>query len=252
MMNVAYMETEETLCTHLKLLNILKTYNPELDRKLGGGLRLPTLTLIEGPNDSGKSVLAYQFCYGALQCGYNVCFITTEQTLRGLINTMESLSYDVRKYFLSGKLRIYELHVNDFKWNPKITKNLLNVLINFMKYSLSKFKIFIIDSLTHLLTYAETTSVLNFFTNMLNLVDSGISIIISLHDYALNQDLMIRVRSICDTHIVLNVRELSGKVVRFMKILKAKGIEKTSDFIICFEVSPTFGLRILPYTQAKA
>lgn len=34
----------------------IKAMNPELDRKIGE-LRVPFLCLIEGPNDSGKSVL---------------------------------------------------------------------------------------------------------------------------------------------------------------------------------------------------
>lgn len=36
--------------------NILKLNNPELDRKMGG-LPLPSLTLVEGANDSGKTII---------------------------------------------------------------------------------------------------------------------------------------------------------------------------------------------------
>lgn len=43
--------------------NILKLNNPELDRKMGG-LPLPSLTLVEGANDSGKTIIIQQFTYG--------------------------------------------------------------------------------------------------------------------------------------------------------------------------------------------
>lgn len=37
--------------------NLLKLSNPEIDRKIGG-LLLPSLSLVEGANDAGKTILA--------------------------------------------------------------------------------------------------------------------------------------------------------------------------------------------------
>jgi flagellar protein FlaH len=71
--------------------NILKLNNPKLDRKMGG-LPLPSLTIIEEANDSGKSVLAQQIAYGALTAGKRVIFITTEDTAKGLLTNMERLN----------------------------------------------------------------------------------------------------------------------------------------------------------------
>lgn len=40
---------------------ILTTGNAEIDKKIADGLPLGSLTLIEGENDTGKSVLTQQF-----------------------------------------------------------------------------------------------------------------------------------------------------------------------------------------------
>ena len=64
--------------------NILKLNNPELDRKMGG-LPLPSLTLVEGANDSGKTIIIQQITYGALVANKKVLYITTEDTAKGLV-----------------------------------------------------------------------------------------------------------------------------------------------------------------------
>jgi flagellar protein FlaH len=47
--------------------SILSSGNSEIDKKLGEGIPLGSLTLIEGENDTGKSVLCQQFIYGGLR-----------------------------------------------------------------------------------------------------------------------------------------------------------------------------------------
>ena len=51
---------------------ILSTGNSELDKKIADGLPLESLTLIEGENDTGKSVLTQQIIWGAMKQGFSV------------------------------------------------------------------------------------------------------------------------------------------------------------------------------------
>lgn len=48
---------------------IVSTGNSELDKKIADGLPLQSLTLIEGENDTGKSVLTQQIMWGAMKQG---------------------------------------------------------------------------------------------------------------------------------------------------------------------------------------
>ncbi|MFH1180129.1 MAG: ATPase domain-containing protein, partial [Candidatus Bathyarchaeota archaeon] len=139
--------------------NILKLNNPELDRKMGG-LPLPSLTLVEGANDSGKTIIIQQFTYGALTAGKKVLYITTEDTAKGLLNNMERLNWKITDHYLTGKFRITTLNTMNMNWTEEVSKYYLIALTNFIKQKGRSYDIVVIDSLTHLLTHASGTDVM--------------------------------------------------------------------------------------------
>ena len=81
---------------------ILSTGNSELDKKIADGLPLESLTLIEGENDTGKSVLTQQIIWGAMKQGFSVDLFTTESTTKSFLKQMESMSLDISEYFAWG------------------------------------------------------------------------------------------------------------------------------------------------------
>ena len=46
---------------------VISTGNSEIDKKMGGGVPVGSLTLLEGQSDAGKSVLAQQMIWGVLK-----------------------------------------------------------------------------------------------------------------------------------------------------------------------------------------
>ncbi len=233
-----------------EVANAIRSFNPELDRKVGP-IPTPCLCLVEGANDSGKSVIAAQYCYGALKSGFNVYYVTTETSARRLINGMQNLSWDVTEYFISGRLKINELHVKTLNWNPLLSSVILKVIIAFMRKN-RDMQVFIVDSLTYLLTHAEQRDILNFFTKVRNLVDEeNKTIFLTIHQYAVDQDLFLRLRSIADAHFVLSVKEMGEKLVRVLQVMKLKGASK-GGLTVTFEVDQAFGIKVLPFSQAKA
>ena len=82
----------------------------EVDEKLGGGIPLGSLCLIEGDSDSGKSVLCQHLTNGTLITGeIAVGYYTTENHVRSLVSQMDSLNLCVRDHFLADRLRIFPL-----------------------------------------------------------------------------------------------------------------------------------------------
>ena len=230
---------------------LLKSLNSELDRKIGE-IRTPFLCVIEGPNDSGKSVLAQQYTYGALNLGYKVLYITTETGVKRLIRGMEQISLDVKYFFLTGKLMIFELHVKSLRWNRELSSRFLDLLLKTIRKRFER-DIYVVDSLTYLVTHAEERDILNFFTEVRNVVDDeGKSIIITIHPYAFNQDLLIRMRSICDVHFTLTIKEIGERIVKILQVPKLKGAVKPSSITLSFDVDPAFGIKVLPFSQARA
>ena len=98
---------------------VVSTGNSEIDKKLGGGVPIGSMTLIEGESDSGKSVLSQQMIWGSLYDGFNVVLYTTENTIKSFIRQMASLSLDISDFLLLRKLRIFPVMVSKTKLTPE-------------------------------------------------------------------------------------------------------------------------------------
>ncbi|MHC1626947.1 MAG: archaellum protein ArlH [Methanoculleaceae archaeon] len=227
----------------------ISTGNSELDKKIADGLPMYTLTLIEGANDTGKSVLTQQITWGTLKQSLNVDIFTTENTARSFISQMEAMNLDISDYFAWGYLRVFPLQVSGFEWSERTMKYTLQRMINHM--AKSRAHLIIIDSLTLFTEYASQEVILTFFTNCKNLVDNGKTILITLHTYAFEEEALVRIRSICDCHLFLKKAIVGGKYVMMLEVNKVRGARKTTGNIISFEVHPGYGIKIIPVSLAK-
>ncbi|MCS7116480.1 MAG: ATPase domain-containing protein [Nitrososphaerota archaeon] len=229
---------------------IIPWENPELQRRIGA-IPFPSLVIVEGANDTGKSVLVQQATYGALKANFKVRYITTESTIISFLNQMQSLSLNITQEFLVGKLKITPLHTDNFQWSPKTSKFLLKILSNHIELN-KESDVFVVDSLTHLIAYAEEKDILSFFSFIRNFVDkSKKTVIFTIHPYALNQDLITRVRSICDGHLILEIKNFGERIVRTVTASKLKGGEGGTPNFATFEVEPAIGIKVIPFAQIK-
>ncbi|MET1123757.1 MAG: ATPase domain-containing protein [Archaeoglobaceae archaeon] len=230
--------------------NILSSGNSEIDKRLGGGIPLGSLTLIEGENDTGKSVLCQQITYGGLVQGHRVAYYTTENTIRSLLKQMESLSLDVSDFYAWGYLRIFPLHLEGMDWSAEQMKNILNLLADHIKAV--KENVAVIDSLTMFTTYSTEDDILEFLTKLKNICDNGKTILITLHQHAFKEDTLVRIRAACDCHLFLRREQVGDRYVSVLEVQKVRGARKTTGNIVSFEVVPGFGLKIIPISQAQA
>ncbi len=228
---------------------ILSTGKKEIDKKIADGLPLGSLTLIEGENDTGKSVLTQQIMWGAMQQGLNVDLYTTELTVKSFLSQMESMSLDVSDYFAWGYMRLFHLHMVGFKWSKEEMDGILQRIIDHIRTS--KAQVAIIDSLTMFTEYTAQETILTFLTNCKMLVDHGKTILITLHTYAFQEDTLIRIRSICDAHLMMKKSLIGDKYVMVMEVTKVRGARKTTGNLVSFEVHPGYGMKIIPISMAK-
>ena len=228
---------------------ILSTGNAEIDKKIADGLPLRSLTLIEGENDTGKSVLTEQIMWGAMKQGLNVNLYSTEMTAKSFLSQMESMSLDVSDYFAWGYIKLFPLHMVGFKWSKTEMDGILERIIDHIRAS--KAQVAIIDSLTMFTEYTTQETVLTFLTNCKTLVDHGKTILITLHTYAFQEDTLIRIRSICDAHLMMKKTLLGDKYVMVMEVIKVRGARKTTGNLVSFEVHPGYGMKIIPVSMAK-
>ncbi len=229
---------------------ILSSGNFEIDKRLGGGIPLGSLTLIEGENDTGKSVMCQQFTYGGLMQGHRIAYYTTENTIKSLLNQMKLLSLDVSDFYAWGYLRIFPVHLEGMEWSAEQMKNILNLVASHIK-SIRE-NIIIIDSLTMFATYSTENIILEFLTKLKKLCDNGKTILMTLHKHAFKRDVLVRMRSACDCHLLLRKEQIGDRFVSVLEVSKIRGAKKTTGNIVSFEVNPSFGLKIIPISHARA
>jgi flagellar protein FlaH len=219
---------------------------------LTGGIPIPSLILVEGENDTGKSVIIQHLVWSALKQEEKVKYITTENTIRSLLDQMKNLTWDLTTSFLRGDLKILPLHIQNVKWDEDIARYFLLTLMASMKAD-NEAKLIIIDSLSYIMTFANVKDTLSFFSEIRNFVDrQGKCVLMSIHPYVLDTNMMTRVRSICDGHITLQKKVIGGNTVRMVEVAKMRGARKSTSNIISFEVDPNFGIRVVPISQARA
>jgi flagellar protein FlaH len=226
--------------------SLITTGNNEVDKKIGGGLPLNSLTLIEGQPDAGMCVLVQQFIWGCLNTNKRITVYTTENTTISLLRQMKSLSLDVDDYFLLGRLDVFPVP-NSF---PEGADSLYN---DFLRHIAEKHAdVVFVDALTAFASHATERQTLDFFSRAKDLCDSAVSLVLTLHSYATTEQMMTRLSSICDAHLRLRVEDLGTQLVKVIEVSKVRGATKTTGNIVSFDVEPNFGMKIIPITKAKA
>ncbi len=230
---------------------ILRTFNEELDRRLGG-IPLPSVTLIEGPNDSGKSVLLYHLIHGCLKLGLRTCLLSSEGGGKVIVESVENLGLDLKRAFLMGELVIVQLSADQSEGTSEERRWILHSLLAYFDRKKERFRVFAIDSLTTLTIGLDDSDLLGFFSRLREMRErDGLSFFVVVHTYSFTQELLIRIRAMTDTHLSLSIREVTGQLLKTLQVLKIRGASKSTGDVITFEVEPGFGIKVLPYTQVK-
>jgi flagellar protein FlaH len=222
---------------------------PEVDDKLGGGIPLCSLCLIEGHSDAGKSVLCQHLTHGTLQnAEISVAYYTTENNIRSLISQMDSLNMNILDYFLADRLRIFPLTFRSGL--PHGHKPFL-VLTHHFSNLPQEFKLIIIDSITLLVAHSEPVAIIDFFSRCKALCDQGRTIIVVAHSYAFEEDILSRTRSLCDARFKLRLEQVGETMIKLMEVLKVRGAERPTGDVVSFNIEPKLGMRIIPLAKAR-
>jgi flagellar protein FlaH len=226
---------------------VILSRNVELDSKLGEGIPAGSLLLIEGGSGSGKSVLSQQLIWGALNEGFRVSLFTSENTVSSLITQMQSIDLDVLDFLLLGKFRAYPTKL------ASLGAQASSVLISAMRQEKQRnTDVIVIDSLTAVLRGSGgETRTLNFFEECKQLCRRGQTVMVTLHDHALDEKLINAIRSMCDAHLQLRSGQDGQRLVKTLEVAKIRGAASSTGAIIGFDVEPGWGMRVIPISKAR-
>jgi len=245
----ADLDEEEDVKAKSAAKRVIATGHPEIDKKLAGGIPVGSLALIEGESDAGKSVLCQQMMWGSLTNDVKVLLFTSENTVRSLIVQMDSLGMPIIDQLLIGRLKIYSMKLS--KLRTLSAWDTLQGMLEAMEYW-GDYGLAIVDSLTPIVSQTNGDEALAYFERCKSLCDKGRTILNVTHTYAFDQDLLIRVRSVCDAHFKLMIEKVGDKLVKTLEISKIRGAQQNTGNILTFDVEPEVGLKIMPISKAKA
>ena len=229
---------------------VIVTGLPEVDDKIGGGIPVGSLVLVEGHSDAGKSVMCQHLAYGTLSAGEaSVAYYTTENTIKSLIVQMDSLSLFTFDRFLADRFRVYPLafHSDSLKDGKKPFTLMARHFAKLPK----EFKLVIVDSITLLVSHSNPVSIIDFFSECKEICDEGRAVILVAHSYAFEEDILARTRSLCDARFRLKLEQMGDRLVKILEVLKIHGAERPTGDVVSFDIEPKMGMRIIPLAKAR-
>jgi len=227
---------------------VITTGQADLDAKLGGGIPVGSLTLLDGQSDSGKSVVSQQIIWGSLQSGLSATLFTTENTAKSFLRQMSSLNLDVIDHLLLGRLRIYPITANRNRLSPA---QVFARMIGSIKGT-ERVDLVVIDSLTTFVTRTSWDATVTFFEHCQELCSENLSMIVVASTYAFDDTTLARLRSMCDAHLQLRVEEVGDQLVKVLEVAKIRGASKSTGNIVTFDVEPNIGMKVIPISKAHA
>ena len=225
---------------------VISTGREELDNRIGGGIPLESLTLIEGGSHSGKSVFTQQLIWGTARDGFKTSVFTSENTVNSLVRQMQSLNLDTLSYLLLGRVRIFPFEIVESQ--SQTLDHLLEAIGNEAQ---KKQEIIFVDALTPCIMGADANDAARYFEHCKKISAAGTSILTVIHSYAVDKDFLIRVQALCDAHLRFRTESDGNRLIKLLEVAKIRGASRNTGNIVSFEIEPGIGLRVVPISKAQ-
>jgi flagellar protein FlaH len=161
---------------------------------------------------------------------------------------MDSLGLGVLDHMLLGHLKVYSMKPSEIGLNSSKTfETILETIGKNRGYQLV-----VLDSLTPIISGTNDSELLNYFEQCKIYCDQEITILNVIHTNAVNNNILIRLRSACDAHLKLTLEKIGDKLVKTLEVAKVRGAIDNTGNIVTFEVEPEIGMKIMPLRRAFA
>lgn len=218
----------------IKYLNIALS-SDELHRKIGAGIPLGSIMLIEGEDGGGKSITCQRFLYGFLKNGHSATYICSEMTTKDFVKQMKSLEYDVSHYLIKRKLLYIPMFPRVGRVLPR--EDFLERLMRAQQ--LFQTEAVIIDTLNSLITEKFTKQdTFRFLTFLKKVANLDKTVIITANPHMIDKGFLDVLRGVADVHLKIDIKQAAGNIRRSLNVYRFRGSS--------IMVSPTIGFRVEP------
>ncbi len=210
----------------------------ELNQKLGGGIPVGSLVLIEGKNGDGKSVLSQRITFGLLKNNVTVTYISTELTIKGFIEQMHSLNYPCLNYLLDRKLLYFPVY--PLLGRSKKRKTFLDTLLR--SHQLYQTDVVIFDAFSSLVKYdlhpEKVYKVIEFFKK---LCAKEKTIIITVDPTEIDEEYLNAIKGASDVYLELKTALMGGQLRHSIIVRRYSMAASDVADVVGFRVVPRIG-----------
>ena len=211
----------------------------ELNQKLGGGLPVGAVVLVEGSYGSGKSVISQRVTYGLLTNGYTVTYVTSELTFRAFLEQMQSLNYPVVSYVLDEKLKVFPVY--PLLGKSKKRGNFLATIMS--SPQLFETNVTIFDTFSSLVKYdLNPQNVYETLEFLKRICLKEKTIVITIDPSDLSEDVLSAIRGTVDIYMELQTSMIGGELRRNIVVKRYNLANADIAEVIGFRVVPRIGL----------
>ncbi|RBI63975.1 ATPase [halophilic archaeon] len=235
-----------------------------LNNELGGGIPRGSIVLVEGDYGAGKSAMSQRFSYGLCETDHSVTLLSTELTVRGFIDQMHSLSYNVEEHLLDERLLFLHADVDtghklsgpgtpDDEDDGSQRKELLNRLMN--ADAMWEADVVVIDTFDAILrndpTFEalvrqneERQAALEIISFFRDLVSQGKVVVLTVDPSTVDEEAIGPFRAIADVFMELQMVEVGNDVRRNISVKRFAGMGEQVGDTIGYSVRADAGIVI--------
>lgn len=210
----------------------------EFNIKMGGGIPIGSLMLIDGEEGSGRSVICQRLVFGFLKNGYSVTYVSTEMTVRDFIDQMYSLDYQIADDMLAQRIRFVPVY-------PLLgaTKSRHDFLARLMNFNvLYDSDVVVIDSLSSLIKNSVNGDGCLQLLGFLKKIASQGKIIIFTSEA--DDEEIKPLRLVSDIYFSLKTKISSDGMQRALQVRRFSRARARVQDIVAFRIEPMVGLVI--------
>ncbi|WP_299234957.1 ATPase domain-containing protein [Natronomonas sp.] len=229
-----------------------------LNKELGGGIPRGSIVLMEGDYGAGKSAISQRMAYGFCREGTTVSLLSTELTVSGFLDQMNSLSYDVVDHLLDEELLFLhaDLDTGGVLSGDSEEDSRMDLLTRLMDAeTMWTADAIIIDTFDAILRNDPTfeslirkneerqaaLEIISFFRDM---ISEGKIIILTVDPSTVDGDAIGPFRAIADVFIELEMVEVGNDVRRQVNVKRFAGMGEQVGDTIGFSVRSGTGIVI--------
>ncbi|WP_318569783.1 ATPase domain-containing protein [Salinigranum marinum] len=227
-----------------------------LKQELGGGIPRGAIVLIEGDYGAGKSVISQRLSYGFTDEDITVTFISTELSVRGFLDQMHSLEYNMVRPLLNEEILYIHAELDSggaLSGQERDRKELLRRLME--AEEVWNGDVIIVDTFDAILRNdpqfealvrqnEERQAALEIISFFREVTSQGKTVILTVDPTTVDEETMGPFRSIADVFIELEMVEVGNDVRRNIFVKRFAGMGEQVGDRIGFSVRSGIGIVI--------